>query len=359
MKIFLVGGAVRDQLMGREVKERDYVVVGGTPDEMEAQGFKPVGKEFPVFLHPNTQEEYALARTERKVAKGYRGFEFYADPTVSLEEDLARRDLTMNAIAQDDQGNIIDPYHGREDISAKLFKHVSPAFAEDPVRILRIARFAARFPDFRVHPETNQLMQKMVHNGEVNALVPERVWKEFSRALEEKAPIRFFEVLNACEALAALFKELIPQLGIHTKDLITCSQVSNNPETRFAALLKNLSEDTIKSFCKRYCIPRSYLDLALLTNKYQKVLQNLADNDAEAIINLLENIDAFRRPERLEPLIIASESDKFELLSNALEKAKAVDTKILIDQGLKDKEFGQALHALRVKKLLSSRPLPG
>lgn len=353
MKIYLVGGAVRDSLMGRAVKERDYVVVGGTPDEMEAQGFKPVGKEFPVFLHPDTQEEYALARTERKVAKGYRGFEFYADPRVTLEEDLARRDLTINAIAQDDQGNIIDPYHGSEDIAAKLFRHVSSAFAEDPVRILRIARFAARYPEFRVYPETNSLMQDMVNNGEVNALVPERVWKEFSRALEEAAPLRFFEVLNACGALAALFKELMPQLNMHTQDLMTCAQRSKDPVTRFAALLKSLSEADIKSLCKRYAIPRNYFDLALLTNKYQDLLDQLSDKDPEMIINLLENIDAFRRPERLEPLIIACDSDKLALLSTALQKAKAVDTQVLIDRGLKDKEFGLELHALRVKRLLS------
>ena len=208
MKIYLVGGAVRDKLLGREIKERDYVVVGATPKEMESLGYKAVGKEFPVFLHPDTQEEYALARTERKVGKGYKGFEFYADPSVTLEEDLQRRDLTINAIAEDNAGHIIDPFNGKKDLEAKIFKHVSPAFSEDPVRILRVARFAARFPDFNVHPDTNKLMKDMVKNGEVNALVPERVWKEFSRALAEPSPERFFTILKDSDALPILFNEL-------------------------------------------------------------------------------------------------------------------------------------------------------
>lgn len=352
LKIYLVGGAVRDEIMGLKAKERDYVVVGGTPNEMEAQGFKPVGKEFPVFLHPQTQEEYALARTERKVAKGYRGFEFYADPTVTLEEDLKRRDLTINAIAKDEKNHtIIDPYHGQDDVKAKIFRHVSSAFAEDPVRILRVARFAARYPDFTVHPDTNLLMQTMVENGEVNALVPERVWKEFSRALEEQAPIRFFEVLNQCGALALMYRELCDTLNTHITALTTCAEKTTDTIARFAALLKNLSEPSIISLCKRYCVPRNYFDLALITQKYQHTLKNLNNSDAEGIITLLENIDAFRRPERLEPFTLASDADKLDVLLNALQQAKQVDAQELIAQGFKDKEIGRELHRLRVEKL--------
>lgn len=351
LKTYLVGGAVRDEIMGREVKERDYVVVGGTPDEMEAQGFKAVGKEFPVFLHPQTQEEYALARTERKVAKGYRGFEFYADPSVTLEEDLKRRDLTINAIAKDEQNNeIIDPYHGQDDIKAKIFRHVSSAFAEDPVRILRIARFAARYPDFTVHPDTNQLMQKMVANGEVNALVPERVWKELSRALEEDSPDMFFMVLKNCGAFAVMFKELLENLRA-LSDLKECAEKTKDATARFAALLKNLSEQSINTLCKRYCVPRNYFDVALITQKYQHTLENLSKDDAEGIITLLENIDAFRRPERLEPLTLACDSDKLELLLNALQQAKQVDAQEIIARGFKDKDIGRELHKLRVEKL--------
>ncbi len=216
MIAYLVGGAVRDQLLGLEPEERDWVVLGSTPEEMMARGFRPVGKDFPVFIHPETGEEYALARTERKVARGYHGFEFHADPEVTLEEDLRRRDLTINAIAMDEKGELIDPFGGSDDLEQGMLRHVSPAFREDPVRILRVARFAARFArwGFRVSHGTNKLMEQMVDDGEVDALVPERVWKETERALGEQTPSRFFQVLSGCGALERLFPELAHLFGV-------------------------------------------------------------------------------------------------------------------------------------------------
>jgi tRNA nucleotidyltransferase (CCA-adding enzyme) len=214
VQIYCVGGAVRDELLGLKVQDRDWVVVGATPDDMLAQGYTPVGKDFPVFLHPRTHEEYALARTERKTAPGYKGFVFHADAGVKLEQDLARRDLTVNAIAKADDGTLIDPYGGRRDLAAKVLRHVSPAFAEDPVRILRVARFAARFPDFAVAPETVELMRAMVANGEVDALVAERVWQELARGLMEAQPSRMFETLRACGALAKILPEVAALWGV-------------------------------------------------------------------------------------------------------------------------------------------------
>src|SRR5512135_2462122 len=213
MKTYTVGGAVRDELLGLPVQDRDWVVVGATPEEMVRQGFRPVGKDFPVFLHPETQEEYALARTERKTARGYKGFQVYAAPEVTLEEDLARRDLTINAIAKDAQGNFIDPHHGRDDLQAGILRHVSPAFVEDPVRVLRVARFAARF-GFRIADETLELMRTMAVNGEVDALVPERVWQELARGLMEKKPSRMFDALRTCGALARIMPELDALFGV-------------------------------------------------------------------------------------------------------------------------------------------------
>ncbi|EKD92292.1 MAG: hypothetical protein ACD_29C00083G0003, partial [uncultured bacterium] len=213
MKVFLVGGAVRDELLGRSITERDWVVVGSSPEELIASNFQPVGKDFPVFLHPKTHEEYALARTERKTGRGYKGFHFYTSPNVTLEEDLERRDLTINAMAKSESGQFIDLFGGQADLKAKLLHHVSPAFSEDPVRVLRVARFAALLPNFQVHPETNRLMSHMVQQGEIDALVSERVWKELSRALENENPCRFFEVLDACGALVILFPALLKNAG--------------------------------------------------------------------------------------------------------------------------------------------------
>ena len=256
---YLVGGAVRDHLLGRTVKDRDYVVVGASPEWMLQAGFRPVGKDFPVFLHPETQEEYALARTERKTAKGYHGFQFYTDASVTLEQDLARRDLTINAMAQANNGELIDPYHGLGDLNNKILRHVSDAFAEDPVRILRVARFAARYAPlgFTVADETLALMRTMVQNGEVDTLVPERVWQEMEAALSEPIPTRFIEVLRDCGALAIIFPALerlfgVPQkpefhpeidCGIHTLMVLQAAcQLSSDPKIRFAALTHDLGK---------------------------------------------------------------------------------------------------------------------
>ncbi|MDH3948278.1 MAG: multifunctional CCA addition/repair protein, partial [Gammaproteobacteria bacterium] len=261
MQIYKVGGCVRDELLGLPVKDRDWVVVGTTPQEMLDAGYKPVGKDFPVFLHPETHEEYALARTERKTAPGYTGFAFHAAADVTLEEDLLRRDLTINAMAETPAGELIDPYHGRDDLQHRLLRHVSPAFVEDPVRILRVARFAARLAefDFQVAEETMRLMREMVSNGEVDALVPERVWQETVRALSEAVPTRFFEVLRECGALAKLFPELeqlygVPQppehhpeidTGVHTMMVLQqAARLSNDPAVRFAALVHDLGKGT-------------------------------------------------------------------------------------------------------------------
>lgn len=295
MKIYLVGGAVRDQLLGRPVKEKDWVVVGASVDEMLKKGFRPVGKDFPVFLHPETHEEYALARTERKTGRGYTAFDFNASPDVTLEEDLMRRDLTINAMAQSVEGELIDPYHGKDDLQQKLLRHVSPAFIEDPVRILRVARFAARFGDFRVAAETNQLMQQMVENGEVNALVAERVWKELERALGEDYPQRFFEVLDACGALRVLFPDI-------KKFDVLINENKNSVMERFALLLQNVPEDNIKLLCDRYRVPKDYREFALLVARYQnKACETRLS--AEEIVDLLQHLDAFRREERFKKFL--------------------------------------------------------
>src|SRR5690606_73563 len=267
MKTYVVGGAVRDELLGLPVKDRDHVVVGATPEQMTAQGFRPVGKDFPVFLHPETHEEYALARTERKTGKGYKGFQVHAAPEVTLEEDLARRDLTINAIARSEDGEFIDPYDGRADLEHKVLRHVSPAFAEDPVRILRAARFAARFTEFGVAPETMDLMRQMVEAGEVDALVAERVWQELAKGLMEEKPSRMFEVLRECGALARILPELdrlwgVPQppqhhpeidTGVHVMMVIdyAASRGYSLP-VRFAALTHDLGKGTTP----RHVLPR-------------------------------------------------------------------------------------------------------
>lgn len=352
MKIYLVGGAVRDQLLNRPVKEKDWVVVGSTPEEMLAQGFKPVGKDFPVFLHPETKEEYALARTERKVAKGYKGFIFHSTPDVTLEEDLKRRDLTINAIAQTKDGKLIDPFHGQQDLKKKRLRHVSPAFAEDPVRILRAARFAARFPEFTVHPETNQLMKKMVENGEVDALVAERVWKELELALAEPAPERFFEVLIRCTAHQKLFPELKDFTGLIKAKSLT------KPLLRFAALMHQLKPETIKAFCKRLRVPGIYQSLAVLTANHFKAYVNCLNLSAKKLLNLIENCDAIRRPERFKEFLevcgVLDEKDqevKRHKLMTALKAANSVDARSLLQEGLGGKEFAAILKQARIKSI--------
>jgi tRNA nucleotidyltransferase (CCA-adding enzyme) len=306
MKIYLVGGAVRDQLLGLPIKEKDWVVVGATVDDMLQAGFRQVGKDFPVFIHPETGEEYALARTERKVARGYTGFKFDTSPTVTLEEDLKRRDLTINAMAQTAEGVIIDPYHGREDLAKRILRHVSAAFTEDPVRILRVARFNARF-GFDVAPETLKFMRNMVEQGEVDALIAERVWKELERALQESHPENFFSVLAACHALPILF----PQMSLSEVDIAALKKavvLSKDPSVRFATVLHSLTEMEIQSLCDRYRIPTQYRELAILVSKYLPHYQAAETLEAEEILNLLLAADAFRRPTRFKDFLLACEA---------------------------------------------------
>lgn len=352
MKIYLVGGAVRDELLGKPVTERDWVVVGATPEEMITLGYQPVGKDFPVFLHPKTHEEYALARTERKTGKGYKGFHFYATPDVTLEDDLIRRDLTINAMAKEERTNkIIDPYDGQKDLAAKILRHVSPAFSEDPVRILRVARFATQLPDFAIHAETNQLMKAMVQSGEVDALVAERVWKELAKALVGEKPSRFFEVLKNCGALAILFPEFNNQLELSA--FSAAITLSDNGTVRFAALLHHLSCDAIQSLCKRFRAPSEFSDLALLVSKYHDAYQKLDSHNAKALLFILKNIDAFRRPERFALWLCACHAihqniNHEKILLRALSAAKNIDTQSLLAKNLAGKEMADAVYQLQL-----------
>jgi len=311
MDIYIVGGAVRDRLLGRAVVDRDWVVVGASPEMLQARGFRPVGKDFPVFLHPDTHEEYALARTERKTARGYHGFSFHASPDVTLEQDLARRDLTINAMAQAADGTIIDPYNGRADLKAGLLRHVSPAFAEDPVRILRIARFAARF-GFAIAAETMQLMRTMVRAGEVDALVAERVWQEMAKALMETRPTRFFDVLRDCGALARLMPELErlfqpqnPQDGARAMQVLEQAARQQLPLVqRFAALMASLQQQTeLQALCERLRVPAECRDLARLAWQQRHNIVRVAALPPDAILDLLRQTDALRRPERFRQLL--------------------------------------------------------
>ncbi len=345
LEVYLVGGAVRDLLLGLTPTEYDYVVVGATVEEMLARGFKAVGKGFPVFLHPKTQEEYALARTERKIAPGYHGFAIQSDPAVTLEEDLGRRDLTINALALAPDGRLIDPYGGQADLRARVLRHVSLAFVEDPVRLLRIARFAARFAGlgFTLAPETLELMRRMVEAGEVDALVPERVWQELVRALTEAHPARFFEVLRECGALARLMPELdrlwgVPQkadwhpevdCGAHTLLVIElAAQLSPAPEVVFAALCHDLGKGTtpaeilpshhgheerglplVDALGDRLRVPRRFRELARLVTAEHGLIHKVDELRPATILDLLERADAWRRPERFEQLLLACEAD--------------------------------------------------
>ncbi|HOY00507.1 MAG: multifunctional CCA addition/repair protein, partial [Zoogloea sp.] len=343
MKTYCVGGAIRDELLGLPVKDRDWVVVGATPEALLAQGYRPVGKDFPVFLHPLTHEEYALARTERKTAPGYAGFVFHTDPAVTLEEDLARRDLTINAMARGEDGVLRDPYGGQADLQARIFRHVSPAFAEDPVRILRMARFAARFADFRVAPETLQLMQAMVTAGEVDALVPERVWQELARGLMEARPSRMIEVLRDCCALARILPELdrlfgIPQparyhpeidTGAHQLLVLDEAAATGQPlAVRLACLFHDLgkgltpahilphhygheaaSETLARDVCDRLKCPADCRDLAVMTAREHGIVHQALQLRPETVVKLIERCDGLRRPARFEAMLAACACD--------------------------------------------------
>lgn len=384
MKTYLVGGAVRDQLLGHPIKERDYVVVGATPEQMLAKGFRLVGKDFPVFLHPKTHEEYALARTERKIGPGYKGFSCYAAPDVTLEADLKRRDLTINAIAQTTTGEIIDPYHGQEDIAKRIFRHISPAFIEDPVRILRVARFMASFTHlgFHVAPETMQLMKTMVKAGEVNALVPERVWQEFSLALTKPTPQAFIKTLFDCGALAILF----PALQMLYTNFISASnkkkpnnlatfdcavKLTSDPQIRFAALLCHLGRElndtgisSIQHLCKSYRIPTAYSSLAIIVARYHLLAHRALELDAETLLSLLEKTDAFRQLARFQQFLVVCEADfhaysglnsnpylqKNRILS-ALSTAKSISVAALTKQGLEGQILGKKLRQQRIDAL--------
>ena len=345
MKTYLVGGAVRDELLGYPFKEKDWVVVGATVDDMLAASYQQVGKDFPVFLHPETKEEHALARTERKTAAGYRGFEVHTSPDVTLEDDLIRRDLTINAIAKDENGELIDPYHGIDDINNKILRHVSEAFSEDPVRILRIARFMARYAHlgFSIADETIALMKNMVNAGEVDALVPERVWQEMQKALAEKSPGAFISTLRDCGALRRIMPELdrlwgVPQpeehhpeidTGIHTLLVLEqACKLSDDPQVRFAALMHDLGKgttpenewprhigheargaDIVLTVCKRMRIPNEYRDLAERTARFHLHYHRALELKPATVVKTLEQLDAFRKPVRFEKFLLASEAD--------------------------------------------------
>jgi tRNA nucleotidyltransferase (CCA-adding enzyme) len=345
MQVYLVGGAVRDRLLGLPVRERDWVVVGAQPQELERAGYRAVGREFPVFLHPQSHEEYALARRERKVAPGYRGFTTQFSADVTLEEDLKRRDLTINAMAESEGGEVIDPYGGQADLAARLLRHVSEAFAEDPVRVLRVARFAARFAalGFRVAPETLELMRRMTAAGEVQALVPERVWQETERALGEAHPEVFFETLRACGALAVIFPEIdalygVPQpprwhpeidTGVHVMLALACAAaLGASGAVRFAVLTHDLGKartpperwpshhgheqagvPLIEALCDRLKVPNAQRELAILAARHHTLVHRAAELKPATILTLLEDCDAFRRPERFAELLLACEAD--------------------------------------------------
>ncbi len=387
---------MRDQLLGLPVMDRDWVVVGATPEQMATQGFIPVGKDFPVFLHPETHEEYALARTERKVAPGYTGFVFHAAPDVTLEQDLARRDLTINAMAMTPDGEVIDPYGGRRDLERRILRHVSPAFAEDPVRILRVARFATRFAaqGFHIAPETLELMKQMVKAGEVDALVPERIWVELRRALEETAPARFFEVLRECGALQCIFPEIerlfgVPQpekyhpevdTGVHTLLVVNqAAALSSDLEVRFAALVHDLGKGVtpreqwprhvgheergvplVKQLCERLRVPGKCRELALLVTRYHLYFHRAAELRCTTMLDLLQKLDAFRRPQRFEQFLVTCEADsrgrfgyedrkppQLDIFRAAYEAAAAVSPSELVTQGLKGAAIAKALRQRR------------
>lgn len=351
MKAYVVGGAVRDELLGLPVQDHDWVVVGATPEQMIAQGFRPVGKDFPVFLHPKTHEEYALARTERKTAPGYHGFVFHTSPDVKLEDDLIRRDLTINAMARAEDGTIVDPYGGRQDLQDRVFRHVSAAFAEDPVRILRLARFAARFPAFRVAEATNDLMRAMVNEGEVDALVPERVWQELSRGLMEQTPSRMFDVLRDCGALARILPELeaTPAL-MQAVDGAAARGVAL--PVRFAVLVHKLGK-AIADLAGRLRVPTDCRDLAVMTAREQDRLGQ--DLDPEATVTLFERCDAFRKPERFAQMLLAAEcaapgnAAQTPRLLRALDAARAVNAGEIAGRFAENKAgIPQAVHAARV-----------
>ena len=398
MKSYLVGGAVRDQLLGLPITERDWVVLGETPDSMLSQGFRQVGKDFPVFLHPKSQEEYALARTERKTAPGYTGFILHATPEVTLEEDLLRRDLTINAIAMAPDGQLIDPFGGQQDLNNRVFRHISPAFSEDPVRILRIARFAARFKHlgFTIAKETQALMADMVKSGEVDALVPERIWAELFKALKEPSPAAFFHTLRACNALERIIPEInalfgVPQpekyhpeidTGIHSLLCIDQATIlSNTPEIRFAALTHDLGKalspkenwpshhgheknglPILQSLCERLRVPNTFKKLALHVMEYHTHCHKAFELKPSTLVDLLTHLGAFKPNSNLPAFVLACEADakgrtglehipylQANFLLQIATVASSIDTSGILSSSLKGADISIAIRNLRIK----------
>lgn len=397
MKTYLVGGAVRDKLLGLPVKDRDWVVVGATPEQLLAKGFKPVGRDFPVFLHPETGEEYALARTERKSARGYKGFTFQTSTAVTLEQDLKRRDLTINAIAEDQAGRLIDPFNGVADLKRGVLRHVSAAFVEDPLRVLRVARFAAT-SGFRIAAETRALLRAISASGELDTLTPERVWAEFEKALGGGHPARFILALRDSHALEILFPEIdilfgVPQpaeyhpeidAGLHTlMSLNQAARLSADPAVRFAALLHDLGKGNtpraelprhpgheargarlVEQLCARYRIPRKYTELATIVARFHLDCHRARELRAGTMLKKLEQLDAFRRPRRFEQFLLACEADargrtgfedraypQADYFRQALAAANRVDTALLQEKGLTGKALGDAIRQERITKI--------
>lgn len=398
--VYLVGGAVRDELLGRAFTERDWVVIGATPEDMVRQGYRPVGRDFPVFLHPETGEEYALARTERKSGHGYQGFEFYCSPEVTLEDDLIRRDLTVNAVAKAEDGTLIDPYGGQRDLEARVLRHVSPAFAEDPLRILRVARFAARFHSwgFSIAPETMELMRAITASGEVEHLVPERVWQETERALGEPSPEVYIQVLRDCGALAVLMPEVdrlfgVPQradyhpevdTGIHTLlALEQAAKLSDDAAVRFAVLVHDLGKgitpehqlprhinhenagvSLVEDLCHRLKVPTRHRELALAVTRYHLLCHTATTLRPVTLLKLIRRTDAIRRPERFEAFLLACEADArgrtgFEKrdypasswLRTVAQRVRDTEVRDLVDQGLKGPDLAAAIEKRQLERI--------
>ena len=406
MQIFMVGGAVRDELLGLPVQDKDYVVVKASPEHMLALGYKAVGKNFPVFLHPKTHEEYALARTERKSGRGYKGFSFFASPDVTLEEDLRRRDLTINAIAKSGDGTLIDPFNGAADLKARVLRHVSPAFVEDPVRVLRVSRFAARYPDFSIAQQTMSLMSDMVNSGEVDHLVSERVWQELSKGLMEKSPARMIEVLRECGALKRLIPELdalfgVPQRTDHHPEVDTgkhtllalnyTAKEGYDLLVRFAVLTHDLGKgatpasewpfhheheergsELVENVCQRLKVPSEYKDLAFLVARYHGLAHRAEELCASTLVSLLERTDALRRPERFLQFLKACSSDYHgrlgweeklrhdseQILLQALETIRSIDAALIASQCSDSSKIQARLHEEHINAVKKILPRP-
>ena len=397
MKIYRVGGCVRDRLLKLPVSDIDWVVTGASAEVMLKLGYKPIGKDFPVFLHPETKQEYALARSERKTAPGYHGFEFDTDPSISIEQDLLRRDLTINAMAENEQGEIIDPYGGQSDLKARTLRHVSEAFREDPVRVLRVARFAARYHHlgFTLAPETADLIHQIGESGELDSLVAERVWYEMSRALDESHPEVFFQTLRDCRVLGKLFTEIdalfgVPQTAKHHPEVDTgvhlmmalqkSAELELDNETRFAVLMHDLGKATtalhilpshhgheqagielVKSFCRRWRVPKAHTELALITTEYHTHVHRALELKDSTLLKLFTNTDIFRKPQRFRKLIQACLADirgrknfesvdypQAEFLNQLGGKLCDADLSEIMQRGLQGKELGEAIHDFRL-----------